>query len=77
MSPNVIDRLKPIGQWLSGPLATDEAVADTNDSFNAIAALVELLSEAPDVYVQRARIAVIAITPDVVEQLLVCSYLRL
>ena len=50
--------------------ATDETVADTNYSFNAIATFAKLLSESPDVNVERAGIAVIAVAPNVVEEVL-------
>jgi hypothetical protein len=50
--------------------AADETVADAHYSFNAITTFTKLLSESPDVNVERARIAVIAVAPDAVEQLL-------
>src|ERR1044072_3180268 len=50
--------------------ATDETIADAHHGFNAIAALIELLPEPADVNVERARVAVVAVAPNAVEQLL-------
>ena len=52
------------------PGTANETVADANDGFNTIATFAQLLSQAPDVNVERARVAVVAVTPDVVEELL-------
>jgi len=49
---------------------TNETVADADDCFNTIAAFVQLLSQAADMNIKRARVAVVAVTPDVVEKLL-------
>ena len=57
---------------LSGarPGTTNETVTDANHGFNTIAAFTQLLTQAPDMNVERARVAVIAVAPDVVEELL-------
>ena len=56
------------------PGTTNETVADANDGFNTIAAFAELLSQAPDMNVERARVAIVAVTPDVIEELLASDY---
>ena len=68
-----IDKLKFIGHLigqLGSSRTADESVADANHSFNTIAAFAQLLSQAPDMDVERARVAVVAVTPHVVEKLL-------
>src|SRR5688500_17246700 len=50
--------------------ATDKSVADADDRFDAIAAATQFLSEAPDVYVKSTRVAVVTVTPNLIEQLL-------
>src|SRR5690242_2023137 len=50
--------------------ATNETIADANHRFNAIAALVELLPQTPDVHVERAGVAIITIAPHAIQQLL-------
>src|SRR5437588_6694191 len=47
-----------------------EAVANSDDSFDAVATRIELLSQATNVNVQRPRVAVIAVAPDLIQQLL-------
>jgi len=46
--------------------ATNKPVADADDSFDAIAAFVELLPQPADMNIERARVAVVAVAPDVV-----------
>ena len=51
-----------------------EAVANSDDSFDAVATRIELLSQAANVNVQGTRIAVIAVAPDLIEKLLASNY---
>jgi hypothetical protein len=51
-------------------LATHEAITNTNYSFNALSALTQLLPQPADMNIQRTRIAVITVAPNVIEQLL-------
>ena len=46
---------------------TDETVANANDSFDAVSAVAKFLSQPSYVNIERARIAVIAVTPNVVQ----------
>src|SRR5919206_4812813 len=58
----------PLSLRLRG--AADEAVADADDRLNRVAALAELRAQASYVNVERARVAVVLLAPNVVEQLL-------
>lgn len=50
--------------------AADETVADADDCFDGLAARVEFLPQATDVYVERARVAEILVAPDIIQKLL-------
>ena len=49
---------------------TDKTVADADHSFNAIAAFAKLLSQASDMHVERAGIAVVAVSPNIIQKVL-------
>ena len=53
---------------------TDKSVADADDRLDAIAALIEFLSQATNVHVQRARVAIVTVTPNLIQQLLPGDY---
>src|ERR1700749_1730468 len=48
----------------------DEAVADADDRLDGVAALAELRAQAAYVHVERARVAVVLLAPNFVQQLL-------
>jgi hypothetical protein len=52
----------------------DEAIAYAYDGFDAIAAVAEFLTKAAYVYIERACVAEVLITPNVIEKLLACCY---
>jgi hypothetical protein len=49
------------GSWTTG-----EAIADTHYRLNTFAALSQLLTKSADVYVQRARVAIVTVTPNII-----------
>src|SRR5262249_16192447 len=51
-------------------LTTNESIANADDSLDAVAALVELLPEPADMHVERARVAIVAVSPNTIQQLL-------
>src|SRR5688500_2628726 len=53
---------------------TDTSVAHADDRLDAITAAAEFLSEASNVNVQGARVAIVAVTPNLIEQLLAGNY---
>ena len=54
--------------------ATYKPVANADDSLNAVAAFVEFLSQPANVNVKRARVAIVTVTPDAIQQLLSRDY---
>src|SRR6185503_17063090 len=44
--------------------ATDKTITDPDNGLDAIAAFVELLSQSTNVHVERARIAIVTVTPN-------------
>src|SRR6185436_13556910 len=54
--------------------AAYESIAYADDSFDAAAARIQLLPQTPDVHVECTCISVIAIAPNLVEQLLPRNY---
>ena len=50
--------------------AANKTIADPDNSLDAITAFIELLSQSPNVHVERARIAIVTVTPDTIQQLL-------
>src|SRR6185312_3734760 len=49
---------------------TDETITDANHRLDAIAALVEFLPQAANVHIERARVAIITVAPNAIQQLL-------
>ena len=49
---------------------SDKTIADADDGFDAVAAIAQFLPQAADMNVERARVAEIAVTPNIVEQIL-------
>src|SRR5690606_4846156 len=45
---------------------------DADDRFDRVAAIAQLLSQPADMYVERSRIAEIAVAPNIVKDLLAC-----
>jgi hypothetical protein len=57
----------------AGSFTANEAISDADDRFDATAARAHFLTQAPDVNVQSARVAKIAVAPYVVKKLLAGS----
>ena len=72
ISCGFVDRslvLMPAGKLRRSP-TTHETVAHAHNGFNAIATLVQFLTQAPDMNVESARIAIITVAPDAIQKLL-------
>src|ERR1051326_6887794 len=60
-----------------GRVTACEAIPNTYDRFNAIATCFEFLSQPANVHIERARVAVITVAPNLVEQLLTSNHASL
>ena len=50
--------------------ATNKTIADADHRLDTVAALIELLPQAANVHVERARVAIVTVTPNTIQQLL-------
>src|ERR1044072_550708 len=53
--------------------APNKTIADSDNSLDAVTAFIELLSQSTNVHVERARVAIVTVTPDTIQQLLPCN----
>src|SRR5438552_8214647 len=64
------DRIYRNSSGLCSPPTTHETVALPHNRFDALATLLQFLTQAPHVNIQGARIAIITVAPDAIQKLL-------